>query len=628
MFSAFSARQPWIRNIKYAVWFSSNDYSYHEGHGRHYVANQYKLVPEQAETLEAFRAGFTGAAPHRIRSIGGTQILWTGQGTVSAGNPRAAEITVANDVNRLENDSFVTAAATSAKQYFSDPGFSVPITLPIRLDVNRPVDIYIRTAAAPHAPLFYKVTVTREARRFVTGDYLRLRTADEWMSIPSNPNANNPNRVDVTEFPGGGVILRNSATSGHPNATAWATNALIIPRAEWGNYVLNYDFTVSHRASIILRTHHSEIRFTNLILNDFRPGHGIDMFAGTYLNSINLAELLALFHYGQPFFHAAGIQVFTVGNRATVTLREFEIVRICDACRENRCLCRCDDGYNVVSMLPATTVSNLNLYDKHGTHTNPLTAPANQAESFINSRIDGGSLVLQYSHHGNQPWTHATAMYRLPEPVIVGLDDKLGWDIDVLRPNGGLRLFFADIPVSGAALAGEPGGDYGYELNLTPAITGNRANVTDIPVGAYRNELTLRDIINRNIGSAVPLYDQQAKAVMEKAQANNDTLTLYFVGYTVALGIFDPAAGERNVDIVRFSDVYAKTAIPPDPRFGYVLERDTVTAADASFAFRGLLGLVTLTEEQVFAAKLGDPELTIGHVLRIFRFALGLSYRL
>jgi hypothetical protein len=60
---------------------------------------------------------------------------------------------------------------------------------------------------------------------------------------------------------------------------------------------------------------------------------------------------------------------------------------------------------------------------------------------------------------------------------------------------------------------------------------------------------------------------------------------------------------------------------------GQVLNRGTVTVADASLAFRGLLGLVTLTAPQADAAKLGETgvELNIGHVLRIFRFALGLS---
>jgi hypothetical protein len=58
---------------------------------------------------------------------------------------------------------------------------------------------------------------------------------------------------------------------------------------------------------------------------------------------------------------------------------------------------------------------------------------------------------------------------------------------------------------------------------------------------------------------------------------------------------------------------------------GEILGRGTVTVADASLAFRGLLGLVELTPEQEFAAALDGGTLTIGHVLRIFRYALGLS---
>jgi hypothetical protein len=64
----------------------------------------------------------------------------------------------------------------------------------------------------------------------------------------------------------------------------------------------------------------------------------------------------------------------------------------------------------------------------------------------------------------------------------------------------------------------------------------------------------------------------------------------------------------------------------PNPKWGYVLDRDTITVADASLAFRGVLGLVELTPIQRQAAALdGSGVPTIGHVLRIFRFALGLS---
>jgi surface protein len=58
---------------------------------------------------------------------------------------------------------------------------------------------------------------------------------------------------------------------------------------------------------------------------------------------------------------------------------------------------------------------------------------------------------------------------------------------------------------------------------------------------------------------------------------------------------------------------------------GHVLDRGTVTVADASLAFRGLLGLTDLTYAQERAAALDGTALTIGHVLRIFRYALGLS---
>jgi hypothetical protein len=61
------------------------------------------------------------------------------------------------------------------------------------------------------------------------------------------------------------------------------------------------------------------------------------------------------------------------------------------------------------------------------------------------------------------------------------------------------------------------------------------------------------------------------------------------------------------------------------PQHGQVLNRGTITVADASLAFRGVLGLADLTPEQRYAASFGEGEPHIGHVLRIFRYALGLS---
>jgi hypothetical protein len=76
-----------------------------------------------------------------------------------------------------------------------------------------------------------------------------------------------------------------------------------------------------------------------------------------------------------------------------------------------------------------------------------------------------------------------------------------------------------------------------------------------------------------------------------------------------------------NNELVSFARMY-------NP--GHVLGRGGVTVADASLAFRGVLGLTELTPSQRQAAAIdsgiGFP--TIGDVLRIFRFALGLSTEL
>jgi glycerophosphoryl diester phosphodiesterase len=74
-----------------------------------------------------------------------------------------------------------------------------------------------------------------------------------------------------------------------------------------------------------------------------------------------------------------------------------------------------------------------------------------------------------------------------------------------------------------------------------------------------------------------------------------------------------------------FSSAHTAVTVQGFVQRGYILDRDTVTVADASLAFRGLLGLVALTPEQEAAATLDGDTLTIGHVMRIFRYALGLS---
>jgi hypothetical protein len=59
---------------------------------------------------------------------------------------------------------------------------------------------------------------------------------------------------------------------------------------------------------------------------------------------------------------------------------------------------------------------------------------------------------------------------------------------------------------------------------------------------------------------------------------------------------------------------------------GHVLGRQSPSVADASLAFRAILGLASLTTAQDRAARFDNSdELTIGHVLRIFRYALGLT---
>jgi hypothetical protein len=75
-----------------------------------------------------------------------------------------------------------------------------------------------------------------------------------------------------------------------------------------------------------------------------------------------------------------------------------------------------------------------------------------------------------------------------------------------------------------------------------------------------------------------------------------------------------------NGEVIPFAE-----AVEPI-RFGHVLDRDVITVADAALVFRNILGLISLTDKQREAAAVGGgSEPTIADVLRIFRYALGLS---
>ncbi|MCL2547081.1 MAG: glycoside hydrolase family 26 protein [Oscillospiraceae bacterium] len=225
----------YIRRIKFAVWFSSNDVAYHNG--VRLVTNQLRIEPHLELTLESFRRGFAA-------------------------------------------------------------GQSAPFSPIIREELP------------------------------VTGDYLRLRGIDEWSSH-SGGHPGHDNGITITENPDGGLIFTSSGTHGWPNIVTWSANPKTIPQAEWGNYTLHYDFTVSagREASILLISNgRDDIRLTEHFLPRSRRNLYHDMPSGTYQGSIRLDELLAMFNYAEDMFEVAGIRIFAVGGADTVvTVREMRI---------------------------------------------------------------------------------------------------------------------------------------------------------------------------------------------------------------------------------------------------------------------------------------------------------------
>jgi hypothetical protein len=321
MFNVLNVTRPVsVRNIKYAVWFSANDYN---PDGR--VTNQLRLEAALTDTtFEAFRIGFAGQIPNRVRTIGGIPVMWTGSDGTTAVNAQAAEVSVPFGISAITAANIVTAAAAEITLY-SDAYFTVPLTLPLTLHVGLPADLFIKSASSG-STLFYKAVITREAAPFVTADYLNLRKLNEWESRSGGAAGSS---VTVSENPvgaDGGLVFQNKG-GGWPSALAWASTPLSIPKAEWGDYTLHYDLTVDGTgdgASIDLIAYRRELRFTNYLLNDVNTRD--DLPAADYYGSVNLQELLDFYGYRQDFFEPGGIRVVvTAPNDRTVTIREMRL---------------------------------------------------------------------------------------------------------------------------------------------------------------------------------------------------------------------------------------------------------------------------------------------------------------
>jgi hypothetical protein len=309
------------QNIKYAVWFSTDDYNDLGGVlvNERRIQNALKLVPEQSGTFEELKKGFADASPHKIRTVAGRPILWTGGNGMSAAVVKTARLNAAHSFAQITVNDIKTVPG-AVMEFYADAGFTAIQTMPLTLSVGVPVDLFIKTTVGGAAE-YSKITFIRGEPP--VGNYLDLFTAGNWRS----DSGGGDNRVLVAANPGGGLTFTSAGTHGWPRAEAGAAVPLSIPKAEWSNYTLHYDFTVSGMASITLQTNAGHIRFTNFILNNY--GTADDMAAGTYKSSINLAAFLARFGYNENTFEVAGIHIFVVGQPgSTVTVREFRIAAV------------------------------------------------------------------------------------------------------------------------------------------------------------------------------------------------------------------------------------------------------------------------------------------------------------
>ncbi|MCL2546417.1 MAG: phosphodiester glycosidase family protein [Oscillospiraceae bacterium] len=135
----------------------------------------------------------------------------------------------------------------------------------------------------------------------------------------------------------GGVYTFPNIGGGWPQATHSISPVTPLPRADWNDLMLYYDFTAASAFNIVF--FHNDLQATNsfafgraLSGGNIDPGSG-DGRAGTYRGSITLAELFANAMRGainMPVpgsintFNLSAMRVFAVGGN--VTFREFRIV--------------------------------------------------------------------------------------------------------------------------------------------------------------------------------------------------------------------------------------------------------------------------------------------------------------
>ncbi|MCL2547493.1 MAG: S8 family serine peptidase, partial [Oscillospiraceae bacterium] len=189
--------------------------------------------------------------------------------------------------------------------------------------------VYINYGGSPVARMPFAV---RFVRLFtVTGpavfNIFDLLPGAAWTVVPGG-DATGIN-ISVT----GGEYRFDNVGGGFPNARQ-NFNAIPIPRDDWEDAVLHFDFTVASQASIIFFNNTAAVRLTNALsyVGANRPlaNAVADLSAGNYSGAIPLSDLFGNTWAGNPgplftgdVFRLVGMRVFAVTG--DVTFREFSI---------------------------------------------------------------------------------------------------------------------------------------------------------------------------------------------------------------------------------------------------------------------------------------------------------------
>jgi hypothetical protein len=425
------------------------------------------------------------------------------------------------------------------------------------------------------------------------------------------------------------------------------------------------------------------VRFINYILND--PDSWHDLSPNTYTGTVNLNTLLTYLDYTDEVFEVAGIHVYSIGGAGTaVTIREFKLVPDTpfplaadnDIYHINRQALPWDgDGktpqtaksasINFIhekALLDDTDIAvhwgaTKNYYsdaDFSVPQMMPLgIASGGTADLYIKvTAEDGGEqffiLSVHRSYSADEPSSWArpeivSAIQRgiVPEDLRQGYRDSINRlqfsQLSVALIEYALDDNIANIVANFPGATNPSFNDTADPSALALAAMGIVSGTGDgnfNPTGIL-NRAQLATFLGRIMERVLGYADDIAAAPPAGfTDMGNSTWAVPYVNYLTHIGVLTGAADPNTFNpdgqitleesIVTCEQLAVWLDVPGYDH-GHVLGRSTITVADASLAFRAFLGLATLTSRQYEAATLGEGALTMVQVLRIFRFALGLT---